>query len=130
VYSDHKIILNLKKEDIKLKDRRRHPRISIMGLLRVILPGDARSREAYLANISRGGVGVYLHKDVKPGQKIAIMLYLKDKAGQEKEEKINTRVMWSGPTGDLYMAGLQFEKMAKEKYEAVLKSLFVLEQLN
>jgi Tfp pilus assembly protein PilZ len=100
-----------------------------MGLLRVTLPGEARSREAYLANISRGGVGIYLHKDVKAGQKMTITLYLKDEIGQEKEVQVGARVMWSSPIGDLCMAGLQFERMTKEKYKSVLKGLFVLEQL-
>ncbi len=112
-----------------MKDRRRHPHISIMGLLRITLSGESRSREAYLANIGRGGIGIYLHKDVKLGRKMMITLYLKDKAGREKKEQVNARVMWSIPTGDLCMAGLQFERMSKEKYELVFKGLFVLEQL-
>ena len=112
-----------------MKDRRRHPRLTIMGLVTVTLPGESRSREAYLANISRGGIGIYLHKEVRPGQKIWITLRLKDQEGLETEQKIGARVMWSNPIGELYMCGLQFEKMTKERYEAVLKSLFVLEQL-
>jgi Tfp pilus assembly protein PilZ len=109
-----------------MKERRRHPRLTIMGMITVILPGESRSREAYLANVSRGGIGIYLHKEVRQGQKITLTLRPK---GQEEEQHIQTQVMWTGPVGDLYMAGLQFEKMPKEKYEAVLKSLFVLEQL-
>lgn len=45
-----------------MKDQRRHPRITIMGLVTVTLPGESKSREAYLANISRGGIGIYLEQ--------------------------------------------------------------------
>lgn len=100
-----------------------------MGLMRVILPGESRSKEAFLANISRGGIGVYLHKEVKPGQKVKIIVHLEDKTGHEVEEVIDSRVTWSSKVGSLQMAGLQFAKMPRDKYEAVLKSLFVLQQL-
>lgn len=112
-----------------MKERRRHPRVTIMGLLRVILPGESKSKEAFLANISRGGIGVYLHREVRIGQKVQVIVYLEDKTGHEVEEIINSRVTWSNKVGTLHMAGLQFAKMPKHKYEAVLKSLFVLQQL-
>ncbi len=105
-----------------MKERRRHPRLSIMGLVRVTLSGEPKSREAYLANISWGGIGIYLHKKVQAGQKLRITVQLKNREGQEEEDQIGAHVSWSNPIGDLCMAGLQFEEMTKEKYAAVLKS--------
>lgn len=95
-----------------------------MGLIRVTLSGESKSQEAYLANISRGGIGIYLHKKVQMGQKLWVTVRLNDREGQEVEEQIGAHVSWSNPIGDLCMAGLQFEKMSREKYSAVLKSLF------
>ncbi len=64
-----------------------------MGLLRAKLPGEAGTREVYLASISRGGIGIYLHKEVKLGQRIVITVRLKTGAGNETEEKVATHVV-------------------------------------
>ncbi|HTN42446.1 MAG TPA: PilZ domain-containing protein [Nitrospiria bacterium] len=105
-----------------MKERRRNLRMTIMGMVRVWLPGEPNFVEGYLANISRGGIGIYLGKKTRTGQKLRIAVLLKGQEGQEEE--FEAKVAWTSRAGALYMVGVQFEKMTEDKYHAVLTSLF------
>ncbi|HUK55218.1 MAG TPA: PilZ domain-containing protein [Nitrospiria bacterium] len=105
-----------------MKNRRQNPRLTIMGMVRVRLPGDSKAVEAYLANISRGGIGIYLHKKTRVGEKLRIAVPSKDK--DDQEEEFGAEVAWISRAGELYMVGVRFESMTKDKYHAVLTSLF------
>jgi c-di-GMP-binding flagellar brake protein YcgR len=105
-----------------MKNRRRNLRMTIMGIVKVWPAGDSKSVEGYLANISRGGVGIYLHKKTRIGQKLRIAVPLKGREGQVEE--FGAQVAWISKAGKLYMVGVEFDRMAKDKYHAVLSSLF------
>jgi len=105
-----------------MKNRRRNLRMTIMGIVKVWLAGDSKPFEGYLANISRGGIGFYLHKKTRIGQKLRIAVPLKGREGQEEE--FGAQVAWISKAGKLYMVGVEFDRMAKDKYHAVLSSLF------
>lgn len=107
-----------------MKDRRRQLRLTLMGIVRILLPGDPKFHEAYLANFSRGGIGIYLHKKVRIGQKLRVAVRLNEPANREEEQEIGAEVTWVSPAGELYMVGLKFERMAKDKYQAVIRGLF------
>ena len=47
-------------------ENRRHLRLSAMGPVEVVAQGGAQ-QVAYLASIGRGGLGLYLHQEVAPG---------------------------------------------------------------
>lgn len=110
-----------------MKERRKHKRLTVMGLIHAILPGESRTREVYLSNISRGGIGIYLHREVKTGQKIALVLTFQNERYGEREEKITLRVCWSSRIGRLYMAGLKFSRLTDERYKEILKALSVFQ---
>jgi c-di-GMP-binding flagellar brake protein YcgR len=104
-----------------MKNRRQALRMTVMGIVRIALPGDSRTIEAYLANISRGGIGIYLHRKVRVGQKIRITVRLKGE--WEREEEIGAEVTWVSRAGDLYMVGVEFERLPKDQYQAVMNNL-------
>jgi len=104
-----------------MKNRRQTLRMTVMGIVRVSLPGDSRTIEAYLANISRGGVGIYLHRKVRVGQKLRFTVRLKSES--DREEEVGAEVTWVSRAGDLYMVGVQFERLPKDQYQAVMNNL-------
>jgi len=105
----------------RMKNRRQTLRMTVMGIVRVSLPGDSRTIEAYLANISRGGVGIYLHRKVRVGQKLRFTVRLKSES--DREEEVGAEVTWVSRAGDLYMVGVQFERLPKDQYQAVMNNL-------
>jgi len=86
-------------------------------------------QNGYLASIGRGGFGVYLHGPVKARQLVVMTLKLieEERAGQAL--KVAARVRWAKPAGQLYMVGLQFERMSDQRYSQLLRHLKVMENL-
>ena len=111
-----------------VREKRKHLRLTAMGAVNLTVQGE-EPQEAYLASIGRGGLGVYLHREIKPRQLVVITLKLfeEDRAGEEL--KIAARVRWASPVGQLYMAGLKFEPMSDQRYSQLLKHLNVMEEL-
>jgi c-di-GMP-binding flagellar brake protein YcgR len=110
------------------RERRKYLRLTAMGLVNLTVQGE-EPQEVYLASISRGGLGVYLHREIKAKQLVVITLKLIGKEQPNPELKIAARVRWAGPVGRLYMAGLQFEPMSDQRYSLLLKHLNVMEAL-
>jgi hypothetical protein len=50
------------------RDKRRFPHFAITGMVRLQQNPKAKSKEAYLANISGGGIGLYSHKRKEGGK--------------------------------------------------------------
>lgn len=99
-----------------------------MGLVNLTVQGE-KPQGVYLSSISRGGVGIYLHRAVQPKQLVVLTIILIEEGQGGKELKIAARVRWARPVGELYMAGLQFEAMSDERYSMLLKHLNVMEEL-
>ena len=110
------------------RERRKYLRLTAMGLVNLTVQGE-EPQEVYLASISRGGLGVYLHREIKAKQLVVITLKLfeEDRAGEEL--KIAARVRWASPVGRLYMAGLKFEPMSDQRYSQLLRHLNVMEEM-
>ncbi|HET6464984.1 MAG TPA: PilZ domain-containing protein [Nitrospiria bacterium] len=109
-------------------ERRRHLRLSTMGVVMLTVQGE-QPQNGYLASIGRGGFGVYLHGPVKARQLVVMTLKLieEERAGQAL--KVAARVRWAKPAGQLYMVGLQFERMSDQRYSQLLRHLKVMENL-
>jgi len=91
-----------KKPDVK--ERRKHRRFGAMGPVDLTVQGE-EPQEAYLAGIGRGGLGVYLHREVRPGQLVVLSLRLIEKGREGEALKIAARIRWVRPAGWFYMAG-------------------------
>lgn len=113
---------------INVTERRRHLRLTAMGAVNLTVQGE-EPQIVYLASIGRGGLGIYLHREVRSKRLVVITLKLIDEGYTGEELKIAARVRWSSPVGRLYMAGLQFEPMSDQRYSQLLKHLNVMKEL-
>jgi Tfp pilus assembly protein PilZ len=113
---------------VKIPERRKNLRLTAMGQVNLTVQAE-ETQVAYLASIGRGGIGVYLHREVRPKQLVVITLKLIEDERAGEELKIAARIRWASPVGQLYMAGLQFEPMSDQRYGLLLKHLRVMETL-
>ena len=107
-------------------ENRRYLRLSAMGPVEVVAQGGA-PQVAYLASIGRGGLGLYLHQEVRPGQLLLVGLHLLARQGDPEDLKIGARVRWAKEVAPLWMAGLAFEKMSDVRYNRLLHHLHIIE---
>jgi len=107
-------------------ENRRHLRLSAMGPVEVVVQGKA-PQIAYLASIGRGGLGLYLHQEAKPGQLLMVSMRLLAQHGDPEDLKVVTRVRWAQAVKPLWMAGVSFEQMSDSRYARLLQHLNVIE---
>ncbi len=89
------------------QDKRRFLRFPIMGMVQLNQRLKGKSKEAYLANISRDGIGLYIHKRVRPGQ----TYYIRPMSWNDFDDLWVVRAVWNKPEGDCVMAGFKFASM-------------------
>lgn len=107
-------------------ENRRYLRLSAMGPVEVVMQG-AAPQISYLASIGRGGLGLYLHPEVRPGQLLLANLRLLAAAGDPEDLKVGARVRWARQVESLWMAGLAFEQMSDARYARLLNHLHIIE---
>jgi hypothetical protein len=99
------------------QDKRRLPRFTIMGMVRLQEGPWGKSKEAYIANISRGGIGLYSHKPVRPGETYCICPTSWDSPAKLWEVK----AVWCKAAGDFFMAGFKFISMTYHDFDRFKK---------
>lgn len=109
-------------------ERRRHIRLSLMGLARITVRGGER-QDVYMSCIGRGGAGLYMHEPTESGQLVVLELTLMEEGWKEMEMKFAARVRYAQKLSRLYMVGLQFEKMGEDRYAILLKHLKLMKDL-
>lgn len=109
-------------------ERRRHIRLSIMGLAQLTARG-GEPQEVYMGCIGRGGAGLYMEEQPLQGQLVILHLNLKEEKWEAADMKFAARVRWAQKVGRLYMVGLQFEKMGDERYALLLRQLKLMKEL-
>ena len=87
----------------------------------------AAPQVSYLASIGRGGIGLYLHQAVRPGQLLLVSLHLLAGQGDPEDLKVGVRVAGPSRSGALWMAGLAFEQMSDARYTRLLHHLHIIE---
>lgn len=107
-------------------ENRKHLRLSAMGPIQIVVQGGA-AQIGYLASIGRGGLGLYMHQDVHPGQLVLASLHLFAHAGESEDLKVVARVRWAQAVAPLWMVGLAFEQMSDARYARLLKHLDLIE---
>ena len=99
------------------QDKRRLPRFAIMGVVRLQRGPLGKSKEAYIANISRGGIGLYSHKPVRPGETYCICPTSWDSPARLWDVK----AVWCRAAGDFFMAGFKFISMTYHDFDRMKK---------
>ena len=102
-------------------EKRKHIRLSLMGLARISVRG-GETQAVYMGCIGRGGAGLYMHQELKSGQLVVLHLDLM-KGWKGGEMKLAARARYCMKTGELYMVGLQFEKIGEDRYAFLLRQL-------
>jgi len=91
-----------------MKSRRKFRRLAIMGLGRLILEGERKSQEVYVANLSRGGAGVYMNKALKLNTPLALSFRYTDPSGDQEMRSRPGIVAWCKRFGGVYALGIRF----------------------
>ena len=79
-----------------------------MGLGHLRINGDKKTHEVYIANISKGGTGIYIHKPIKVGTGVTITFTQHDLSGERVIENQPGTVAWCSRYGSVYAAGIKF----------------------
>ncbi len=91
-----------------MKSRRKNRRLTIMGMGSLRIENDKRAQEVYIANISKGGAGIYIHKALKVGTGVYITFTQRDIEGERRFEDQPATIAWCSRCGSVYAAGIRF----------------------
>lgn len=103
------------------RDKRRFPRFAIMGMVRLQPNPNAKGKEAYLASISRGGIGLYTRKWVRLGE----TYYIRPMSWNNLDELWTVKAVWCKAEGDFIMAGFKFTSMTDQEFDHIKKRLLL-----
>jgi hypothetical protein len=103
------------------QDKRRFPRFTVMVMVRLQQNLKAKSREAYLTNISRGGIGLYTHKRVQVGE----TYYIRPMSWINLDGLWTVKAIWCKAEGDFIMAGFKFTSMTDQHFDRIKKQLLL-----
>ena len=98
------------------QDNRRFLHFPIMGMVQLQQKG--KSKEAYLANISRDGLGLYTHKRVRMGQ----TYYIRPMSWNDLDELWVVKAVWCKAVGDCIMARFEFALMTDKEFDRIKKA--------
>lgn len=91
-----------------MKSQRKIRRLTIMGIGLLKIKGENKGQEVYLANLSKGGAGIYLHKPLKAGTMVFITFTYRDIEGERRYEDQPGTIAWCSRCGAVYAAGIKF----------------------
>ncbi|MBI4716091.1 MAG: PilZ domain-containing protein, partial [Nitrospirae bacterium] len=77
---------------------------------RLTLPGEKKSQEVYITNVSRGGIGLYLNNAVKAGISLTLSFPFPDVSGEKENQTRTGTVVWCKRFGAVYAAGIKFDQ--------------------
>jgi hypothetical protein len=103
------------------RDKRRFPRVAIMGMVRLQQKSKGKSKEAYLANISRGGIGLYTYKRVWARE----IYYIRPISWTNFDELWTVKAVWCKAEGDFFMAGFKFTSMTDQEFDRIKKRILL-----
>lgn len=91
-----------------MKSKRKSRRLTIMGIGLLKVYNDKKGQEVYIANVSKGGTGIYIHKPLKVGTEVSISFTRRDIEGERKYEDQPGVIAWCSRCGTVYAAGIKF----------------------
>lgn len=91
-----------------MKSRRKFRRLTIMGIGSLRIEGEKKNQEVYIANLSKGGTGIYIHKPLKVGTSVSITFTYRDIEGERRFEDQLGTIAWCSRCGSVYATGIKF----------------------
>jgi len=104
-----------------LNYKRRFRRFATMGMVRLLQSPEDKGKEAYIANISRDGIGLYTRKQVRPGE----IYYIRPMSWNNLDELWAAKAVWCKAEGDCIMAGFRFTSMTDQGFDHIKKRLLL-----
>ncbi len=98
------------------QNNRRVLRFPIIGMVQ--LQQNGKSKEAYLVNISRDGIGLYTYKRVHTGQTYCI----RPMSWNELDGPWVVKAVWCKAVGDCVMARFEFTLMTDEEFDRIKRA--------
>lgn len=90
--------------------KRRFERVAIRSLSRVFPEGSGDGLEAFVEDIGRGGLGLYVMRPLAVDRSVTVKLEFTDPRGLNRVESISGRVVWANPSENQYRVGIQFSE--------------------
>ena len=95
------------------QNNRRILRFPIMSMVQ--LQQNGKSKEAYLTNFSRDGIGLYTYKRVRTGQ----TYYVRPMSWNDLDEPWVVKAVWCKVVGDCVIARFQFALMTDKEFDRI-----------
>ena len=92
-----------------------------MGMVRLLQSPEDKGKEAYIANISRDGIGLYTRKQVRPGE----TYYIRPMSWNNLDELWAAKAVWYKAEGDCIMAGFRFTSMTDQGFDHIKERLLL-----
>ncbi len=107
-----------------MENRRKSPRIQLITMARLTPHGLQSTAEAYVRDISTGGIGVYVKGRYQVGDILLVKVSFKTAEGEMIKESLTGRVAWTQPLEEGQLAlGIEIANMERKhpKLYAYLK---------
>ncbi len=108
------------------KDRRKSKRVVITAVAEVTDLNDHETLEGYVANISTGGIGVFLLKPLKAGSQVEVKMSFYTNEGISDVQHVQGVVRRVEMFNNVYNTGIEFEGLDPKK-DAELFSYLTLQ---
>ncbi len=105
--------------------KRRYRRLSILSRAYIRIKGRKAGSQAYVANISRGGLGLYISKPLPIGRETTVTLRFVNQEGEEIEEMVHGKILWQR---EAFTAGISLKGLKKRESPAIVTFLEALEK--
>jgi hypothetical protein len=97
-----------------MSDKRKARRVPLKGLAQVYLP-DGHNYPTYVANISKGGIGIFMKEQIESGTELAIKLFYEDRAGVIRSDEVKGEVKWANE--GFFAHGILLQPLDKKKHK-------------
>ncbi len=79
-----------------------------MGIGFLKIESGKKNQEVYIANFSKGGAGIHLHKPLKVGTAVSISFTQRGIEGERRYEDQAGTIAWCARCGAVYAVGIKF----------------------
>lgn len=100
--------------------RRRFERVAMKSVTRVFPDGSTDGFDAFVQDIGRGGMGLYSRRPIDVDHHVTLKLQFTDPRGLSRVETVSGRVVWTNPSDNLYLVGIQFAEVVSDSRNAGL----------
>jgi hypothetical protein len=108
-----------------MPEKRRSKRIAITAVAEASMP-DGKTLTAYVANMSREGIGIYFKEPLAPGTELSIKLSYHNEQGELKSKKLGGEVKWS--YNGFYAVGIGLKGMTEKEHGDLLEYIRAVEE--